>query len=66
MPRPPAAIGSSSRARATGPVVDPSADAVAFCHDRGLDDVRQAGIEALPFGPDEFELVLALDVLEAL
>jgi SAM-dependent methyltransferase len=44
--------------------VDPSADAVAFCHDRGLDDVRQAGIEALPFGPDEFELVLALDVLE--
>src|SRR5580692_6047449 len=44
--------------------VDPSPEAVAFCHDRGLDDVRQAGIEALPFGPDEFDLVLALDVLE--
>jgi SAM-dependent methyltransferase len=44
--------------------VDPSADAVAFCLDRGLADVRQAGIEALPFGPDEFELLLACDVLE--
>jgi SAM-dependent methyltransferase len=44
--------------------VDPSPDAVAFCHDRGLADVRQAGIEALPFGPNEFDLLLACDVLE--
>jgi SAM-dependent methyltransferase len=44
--------------------VDPSSDAVEFCHHRGLGDVRQAGIEALPFGPNEFELLLACDVLE--
>jgi SAM-dependent methyltransferase len=44
--------------------VDPSADAVSFCQDRGLEDVRRAGIEDLPFGADEFDLVLACDVLE--
>jgi SAM-dependent methyltransferase len=44
--------------------VDPSADAVAFCQERGLHDVRQAGLEALPFDSDEFDLVLACDVLE--
>jgi SAM-dependent methyltransferase len=44
--------------------VDPSADAVAFCQERGLHDVRQAGLETLPFGPGEFDLLLACDVLE--
>ena len=47
---------------ATG--VDPSAEAVAFCHQRGLDDVRCAGLESLPFAPGAFDLVLACDVLE--
>jgi SAM-dependent methyltransferase len=44
--------------------VDPSADAVAFCHQRGLDDVRCAGLENLPFSAGAFDLVLASDVLE--
>lgn len=44
--------------------VDPSADAVAFCHRRGLDDVRLGGLEALPFEDGEFDLLLASDVLE--
>ena len=44
--------------------VDPSAEAVAFCQERGLEDVRRGGIETLPFGPDEFDLLLACDVLE--
>jgi SAM-dependent methyltransferase len=48
--------------RASG--VDPSPDAVSFCHQRGLDDVRVAGLEDLPFGDDEFDLLLACDVLE--
>jgi SAM-dependent methyltransferase len=47
---------------ATG--VDPSADAVAFCHDRGLADVQVAGLEALPFDDGRFDLLLACDVLE--
>jgi SAM-dependent methyltransferase len=44
--------------------VDPSPDAVAFCHRRGLDSVRLGGLEALPFGGGEFDLLLASDVLE--
>jgi SAM-dependent methyltransferase len=47
---------------ATG--VDPSADAVAFCHRRGIGNVVCAGLEALPFDDGEFDLVLACDVLE--
>ncbi len=48
--------------RAAG--VDPSADAVAYCHERGLDDVRQAGLESLPFDDGRFDLLFACDVLE--
>lgn len=44
--------------------VDPSADAVAFCHRRGLDSVRLGGLEALPFDSGDFDLLLASDVLE--
>lgn len=44
--------------------VDPSPDAVAFCRLRGLRDVRQAGIESLPFDSGHFDLLLACDVLE--
>lgn len=51
---------------ALGPAagVDPSAEAVAFCHRRGLDSVRLGGLEALPFEAGEFDLLLASDVLE--
>lgn len=44
--------------------VDPSPDAVAFCHERGLDDVQVAGLESLPFEAGRFDLLLACDVLE--
>jgi SAM-dependent methyltransferase len=47
---------------ATG--VDPSPDAVSFCRERGLESVQQAGLETLPFGDGEFDLVAATDVLE--
>jgi SAM-dependent methyltransferase len=47
---------------ATG--VDPSVDAVAFCHRRGLENVRCAGLEDLPFDDGQFDLFLACDVLE--
>ena len=44
--------------------VDPSEQAVAFCHERGLDNVGQAGLESLPFADCTFDLELALDVIE--
>lgn len=44
--------------------VDPSPDAVAFCHERGLNDVRCAGLEELPFDSGRFDVLLACDVLE--
>jgi len=54
----------TGRALGTATGVDPSPGAVAFCHERGLDDVHRAGLESLPFSPDQFDLVLASDVLE--
>lgn len=44
--------------------IEPSADAVAFCHERGLRNVRQAGLEQLPFEEASFDLLMAFDVLE--
>lgn len=44
--------------------VDPSPDAIAFCRRRGLDGVREAGLEQLPFADGAFDLILATDVLE--
>jgi SAM-dependent methyltransferase len=44
--------------------VDPSADAVAYCAERGLEHVRQAGLESLPFDDGQFDLLLACDVIE--
>jgi SAM-dependent methyltransferase len=44
--------------------VDFSDDAVAFCHDRGLQAVRKARIEELPFPERQFDLILATDVIE--
>lgn len=44
--------------------VDFSEDAVAFCRERGLQRVRQARLEELPFADDSFDLLLATDVIE--
>ncbi len=47
---------------ATG--VDPSPEAVRYCHERGLKSVRQAGLEELPFEDASFDLIASTDVLE--
>ncbi|MFZ0664207.1 MAG: class I SAM-dependent methyltransferase [Acidimicrobiales bacterium] len=49
-----------------GPIsgVDPSEEAVEFCHHRGLKNVQRAGLECLPFEDDSFDLLLACDVIE--
>lgn len=44
--------------------VDVSADAVAFCRERGLENVKLGAAESLPFADNEFDLVTALDVVE--
>lgn len=44
--------------------VDSSATAVDFCHERGLEGVQRAVLEALPFPDASFDLLLATDVLE--
>ena len=46
--------------------VDLSPQAVEFCHRRGLDGVRQAAIEQLPFEDGRFDLLFATDVIEHL
>jgi SAM-dependent methyltransferase len=46
--------------------VDLSPQAVEFCHRRGLDGVRRAAIEELPYEDERFDLVLATDVIEHL
>ena len=51
-----------SLGRASG--VDPSAEAVARCAQRGLAGVVEGRIEALPFADASFDLILACDVLE--
>ncbi len=43
--------------------VEPSADAVGFCRERGF-DVAQAGLESVPFEDGRFDLVVATDVIE--
>ena len=44
--------------------VEPSAEAVRFCRERGLESVHQGGLESLPFEDDSFDLITATDVLE--
>src|ERR1043166_2183036 len=44
--------------------VDVSPDALAFCRERGLENVRLGAAEALPYGDHEFDLVTAFDVVE--
>ena len=46
--------------------VDISADALSFCRQRGLSDVKQGEAEALPYDDQSFEVVAALDVVEHL
>jgi SAM-dependent methyltransferase len=46
--------------------VDLSPQAVSFCQRRGLDGVRQAAIEQLPFEDGRFDLMFATDVIEHL
>jgi SAM-dependent methyltransferase len=44
--------------------VDISEDALAFCRERGLDQVKLGAAEALPYDDGTFDLVTALDVVE--
>ena len=46
--------------------IDDAAEAVAVCHQRGLERVRQGSIDALPYDDGAFGLLLATDVLEHL
>jgi len=46
--------------------VDVSEDALAFCHERGLEKVKLGAAEALPYDDGTFDLVTALDVVEHL
>ncbi len=52
--------------RRLGPArgIEPEASAVEFCHQRGLTEVVQAGVEALPFEDGSFDIAFATDVLE--
>ena len=44
--------------------VDFSALAIDYCRARGIADVHRAGLEALPFDTDSFDLLLLADVIE--
>ena len=44
--------------------IDMDAEAIQYCHERGLTRVKQAKADLLPFADDTFELVTALDVIE--
>ena len=46
--------------------VDVSPEALTFCRERGLNNVRQGEAERLPFADNSFDLVTALDVVEHL
>src|ERR1043165_2981188 len=46
--------------------VDVSEDALSFCHERGLKQVKLGAAEALPYDDGTFDLVPALDVVEPL
>jgi SAM-dependent methyltransferase len=46
--------------------VDVSAEALEFCRERGLRQVKLGAAEALPYGDDSFDLVTGLDVVEHL
>jgi SAM-dependent methyltransferase len=46
--------------------VDVSSEALSFCRERGLTNVKQGAAEALPYEPNSFDLVTGLDVVEHL
>ncbi len=46
--------------------VDVSADALSFCRERGLSNVKPGEAEALPYEDQSFDLVTGLDVVEHL
>ncbi len=46
--------------------VDVSGEALSFCRERGLMNVKQGAAEALPYQADSFDLVTGLDVVEHL
>lgn len=46
--------------------IDVSHDALAFCRERGLENVRHGAAEELPYKDGTFDLVTALDVVEHL
>ena len=46
--------------------VDVSAEALTFCRERGLANVKQGAAEALPYEDNAFDLVTGLDVVEHL
>ena len=46
--------------------VDVSAEALAFCQERGLEKVKLGAAEALPYDDSSFDLVTGLDVVEHL
>ncbi|HEY8188366.1 MAG TPA: class I SAM-dependent methyltransferase [Pyrinomonadaceae bacterium] len=46
--------------------VDVSDEALSFCHERGLTNVKQGAAESLPYQSDSFDLVTGLDVVEHL
>lgn len=46
--------------------VDVSTEALAFCRQRGLQQVKQGAAEALPYADNSFDLVTGLDVVEHL
>lgn len=46
--------------------VDISVEALSFCRERGLENVKQGAAESLPFDDGSFDLVTGLDVVEHL
>ena len=52
------------RVRVSGVEMDP--EGVRFCQERGLTGVVKGRAEALPFEPETFDVVMALDVIEHL
>ncbi len=46
--------------------VDVSTEALSFCRERGLAQVKQGAAESLPYADNSFDLVTGLDVVEHL
>jgi SAM-dependent methyltransferase len=44
--------------------LDLSPEAIRFCHDKGLEGVREGNADAMPFADASFDFVIAADVIE--